>query len=92
MTGGVVRAVVKSAETIPRKVGVAAPPEVGPANTVLAVWVARVMVKVPAVVTGEPETVKIAGAARATDVTVPDPDPPPISFHTAAPAVASTHT
>jgi hypothetical protein len=37
----------------------------------------KLSVNVPAVVTGDPLTVKKAGAARPTDVTVPLPPPPP---------------
>lgn len=64
-----------SAETRARKVGVAAPPEVGPANTVLAVSVASVIANVPLVVIGEPETDKKEGTVSPTEVTVPDPPP-----------------
>ena len=44
----VIAMVGRSAVTIDRKVGCAATPVVGPANTVLAVWVASVPVSVPA--------------------------------------------
>ena len=62
-----------SAVTIARNVGVAAPPDVGPENMVFAVCVASDPVSVPDVVTGEPDTLKIAGSDKATLVTVPDP-------------------
>jgi hypothetical protein len=64
----------KSPITIPRNAGVAAPPEVGPAQKALALSLAETNVRVPPLVTGDPDTVKIAGAERATDVTVPVPD------------------
>ena len=51
------------------KAGAAAAPVVGPAQTVLAVWVASVTVKVPLVVMGEPLTEKIPGIDKATLVT-----------------------
>lgn len=53
------------------KVGAAAAPVVGPANTVFAVWVANVPVNVPEVVTGELLTVINDGRLKPTDVTVP---------------------
>jgi len=63
-----------SAATKLRKVGVAAPPEVGPAKMVLALWVSKVAPNVPVVVTGEPVTEKISlGMERPTEVTVPSP-------------------
>ena len=62
-----------SAATSARNVGVAAAPVVGPENTVFAVWVARVSPSVPVVVTGEPLTLSIDGAVRATLLTVPVP-------------------
>jgi hypothetical protein len=62
----------RSAPTKARNVGVAAEPVVGPAQTWLADWVARVPVSVPDVVIGEPETVKMLdGNASPTLVTVP---------------------
>jgi hypothetical protein len=51
-----------------RKVG-AAEPDVGPANTVWALWFASDSDRVPLVTTGDPDTVKIGGAARLTLVT-----------------------
>jgi len=62
-----------SAATRPRKVGTAAEPDVGPANTRFIDSTFKVNVKVPAVVTGEPETVNIDGADKATLVTGPVP-------------------
>jgi hypothetical protein len=64
----------RSAGAMARKVGAAALPEEGPAKNVLAVCVARTAVSVPAVVTGDPLTVKIAGSDNPTLVT--DPLPP----------------
>jgi hypothetical protein len=62
----------KSAATNARNVGVAAPPDTGPANTVFAVWVSKLNANVPAVVIGEPETENSTpGTVRATLVTVP---------------------
>jgi hypothetical protein len=61
----------KSAVTNARKVGVAAPPEVAPENTVLAVSVASVTANVPLEVIGLPATDRMAGTVRATLVTVP---------------------
>jgi hypothetical protein len=58
-----------SAAVRARNVGVAAPPEDGPANTVFALWVVKVPVKVPVVVTGDPLTLKIEGNDNATLVT-----------------------
>jgi hypothetical protein len=43
----------------------------------LAFSFARVRARVPEEVTGEPETIKIEGADRLTEVTVPPPPPPP---------------
>jgi hypothetical protein len=60
-----------SVVTSERNVGATAPPEVGPAQTWFALCVASVPVSVPDVVTGEPETVKIPGRERPTEVTVP---------------------
>src|ERR1043166_6364545 len=54
-----------------RKVGAAALPDVGPAKTTAAFCVASVSVRLPVVVTGEFETVKIDGAVMPTLVTVP---------------------
>jgi hypothetical protein len=65
-----------SAATKLRKVGAAALPVVGPAKTKFALWLASAAVRVPEEVTGEPETVKMAGMDSATLVTVPDPPPP----------------
>ena len=53
-----------------RKVGVPAAPA-GAARTVPAVWLARVAVRVPVVVTGELVTVKMPGRSRPTLVTAP---------------------
>ena len=53
--------------------GVAALPDVGPAHTAFADWVAKVPAKVPDVVTGDPDTEKMAGRVRATLETVPVP-------------------
>ena len=61
----------KSAVTSERKVGVAALPLVGPLQILLAAWVANDPVNVPLVVIGLPETEKIPGNAKATEVTVP---------------------
>ena len=62
----------RSAVVSARNVGVVAEPVAGPENTVLAVWVASVPVKVPVVVTGEPDTVRmLLGSVRPTEVTVP---------------------
>ena len=61
-----------SAATMARKVGVPAEP-LGAAKKKLAVWLAKVPVKVPEVVTGEPETVKILGRDNPTEVTLPVP-------------------
>jgi hypothetical protein len=63
----------KSPITIARNAGVVAPPEVGPAQNVLALSLALVIAIVPEVVMGFPETEKIAGAVRSTEVTVPVP-------------------
>ena len=54
------------------KVGVPLRP-LGPANTVLPPWLASVSVKVPAVVTGDPETLSIEGTDMDTEVTDPLP-------------------
>jgi hypothetical protein len=62
----------RSALVIARNVGVAAPPETGPAKNVFAVSVFNENVKVPEDVMGEPLTVNIPGAANPTEVTVPD--------------------
>lgn len=65
-----------SPATNARKVGVAAPPLVGPASTLLATWVNSAGVKVPAVVIGDPPTVvlnMIPSPVIATLVTVPAP-------------------
>ena len=65
--------VPRSAVTRERKVGAAGEPVVGPAQTRLALSVARVAASVPAAVTGEPPTEKMAGSVSATEVTVPAP-------------------
>jgi len=54
-----------------RKVGVAAAPETGPAQTVMAASVVRPIASVPAVVIGDPVIVKILGTVCVTLVTVP---------------------
>src|SRR5690349_20222560 len=60
----------RSAGTKARKVGTAAPPEVGPANTVFANCVVKEPVNVPVDVTGDPDTLKTeTGNARPTLVT-----------------------
>src|SRR5574340_1687323 len=51
----------RSPSTSARKVGCAAPPDVGPAHTVLAVSVALPIASVPALVTGEPLIVNSGG-------------------------------
>lgn len=66
-----VSVVGRSVFVIARKVGAASAPLAGPANTVFAVSVAKVIANVPVVVTGLPETEKIDGAVNATDVTEP---------------------
>ncbi len=68
-------AVGMSAATRARKVGCAAPPEVGPAHTVLADSFALVIASVPEPVTGEPETLNSTGTVCPTEVTLPTPDP-----------------
>ena len=73
-----------SAATSERNVGATAPPVVGPENTVFAVSVASVTASVPEVVTGEPDTDKNEGTVMATDVTVPEPPPPPALARTKA--------
>ena len=60
-----------SAATSERKAGTAGTPVEGPANTRLADWVLRVPVRVPADVTGLPDTLNILGSARPTEVTEP---------------------
>jgi len=65
----------KSFATNALNVGAAALPLVGPAHTLFAVCVAKANVNVPVVVTGLPDTVKIAGADNPTLVTVPEPAP-----------------
>lgn len=65
----------KSALTNNLNVGVDAAPEAGPENIVLAVWVFKVPVKVPLVVTGEPLTIKMLGKDKPTLETVPAPAP-----------------
>ena len=61
-----------SAATSALKAGVVAAPEEGPAKTTPDVWVAKVITKVPELVTGDPATEKIEGAERPTEVTVPE--------------------
>jgi hypothetical protein len=55
-----------------RKVGIAAEPDTGPAKNVLVVSVFSVSAKVPELVTGLPDTVKMLGADKPTLVTTPD--------------------
>lgn len=63
-----------SAAASERKVGAAAPPLLGPANTVFALWLSKDRASVPDVVIGLPDTSKMAdGADNATLVTVPAP-------------------
>lgn len=62
----------RSAATSARNVGAPVTPS-GAANTAFALCVARARVSVPVVVTGDPVTLKMDGAARATLVTVPEP-------------------
>ena len=64
----------KSPITIARNAHGAAPPEVGPAANVFAVSFASTNVNVPALVTGDPDTVNSDGAESPTDVTVPLPE------------------
>src|SRR5262245_58529895 len=64
----------RSAATSDLKVGVAAPPLVGPAKTVFALSVVKVTAKVPLVVTGEPATLKMLGMVSPTLLTVPPPE------------------
>jgi hypothetical protein len=59
----------KSASTIVLKVGAADAPEEGPAHTKLAPCVLSEKVSVPELVTGDPDTVKMDGADKPTDVT-----------------------
>ena len=63
----------RSAATRDRKAGVPAPPLVGPAKIVFCPVLASVAVRVPLLVTGDPDTVRIDGRERPTDVTVPVP-------------------
>ena len=65
-----VRLAGRSAATRARKAGAPAAP-LGAAKTKLAVWLARVALRVPLVVTGEPVTVKRLGRLRPTLLTVP---------------------
>jgi hypothetical protein len=74
-----------SAATNARKAGVATPPDVGPANTVFAVCVAREIARVPDEVTGDPDTDKNEGTVCATLVTVPEP--PGVPHEAAVPLV-----
>lgn len=62
----------RSARSRARNVGVPDEPFGDPKNR-LAVCDAKVPIRVPVVVTGDPETVKIFGSANPTDVTVPVP-------------------
>src|SRR5487761_1517864 len=65
----------KSAAVTALKAG-AALPLAGPMKNVFALWFASVPVSVPALVTGDPLTVKIAlGSDSPTLVTVPEPEP-----------------
>ena len=61
----------KSARSRTRKPGVAAPPDDGPAKTVLADSLAHVAVSVPEDDTGEPLTLNSEGRDKPTEVTVP---------------------
>ena len=74
-----------SAETSDLNVGAAAPPEVGPANTKLALSLARDRASVPEVVMGDPEIDKKDGTVIATLVTVPLPPPPGGMAHDPSP-------
>ena len=60
-----------SAATRSRNVGAAADPLPGPAKTRFADSLTSATVIVPAVVTGDPETVKISGTASPIEVTDP---------------------
>jgi hypothetical protein len=64
-----------SADTIDRNEGVPELP-LGELRKRFCDWLANTAVSVPEVVTGEPETVKIFGSDKPTDVTVPEPPPP----------------
>ena len=63
----------RSAAVNARNVGVPLPPLAGPANTVFCASLANDTVNVPDPVTGLPDTEKMAGMDRPTDVTVPEP-------------------
>jgi hypothetical protein len=79
-----------SAETRALKVGAAAEPEAGPAQTELALWLFKEPVSVPLEVTGEPETVKtLTGSARATLVT--EPADGLVQLSTPVPSLVSTY-
>ena len=69
----VVGTVGRSVATRDRKAGVPAPPLEGPAKMVFCPVLASVAVRVPLLVTGDPDTVRIDGRDRPTDVTVPVP-------------------
>ncbi len=68
-----------SAATSERKVGVAALPVGGPANTLFAVCVASASAKVPEVMIGLPDTDMMLGTVMSTLVTVPPPPPEPFA-------------
>ena len=79
-----------SAATSERKVGVPAAP-LGPAKTVFANCDENVAVRVPEVVTGEPEIVNTdTGSARPTEVTVAELVPAPIAVLNVAASSADT--
>lgn len=85
-----VRDAGRSAATMSRSPKGPAEP-LGAARKVFAVCpLANVSAKVPAVLIGEPPTVKMGGALRATEVTVPAPVPPPgpVDAH----VLVATHT
>ena len=69
----VVGTVGRSVATRDRKAGVPAPPLEGPAKMLFCPVLASVAVRVPLPVTGDPDTVRIDGRDRPTDVTVPVP-------------------
>ena len=71
------------------KDGAKALPDVGPANTVLAVCVAKDTARVPLVVIGDPDTLRKPGTVIATDVTVP---PVPVALMVTTPAALTMET